>query len=80
MLSMCRGYRRSTRYRFPAGTEAGRPRYLALHEYDTMDLPTDQIKMVVSTEWSKRVIGAAKAFDRDVWKLIKEKGKSETKL
>ena len=55
MLAMCRGYRRSTRYKRLDGEK---PRYLALHEYacKASDLPGDQIKQVVSTEWSKKII------------------------
>lgn len=80
MLSMCRGYRRSTRYRLLRGSDPGLPRYLALHEYESTDLPAEQIKMVTNTEWSKKVIGGAKAFDRDVWELVKAAGQTEMKL
>lgn len=81
MLSMCTGYRRSTRYRAidPIGQH---PSYLALHEYacKAEELPVEQTKLVVGTEWSKKVIGEAKAFDRDVWGLIEAQGDVNMKL
>lgn len=79
MLSMCRGYRRSTRYR-RAGDEA--PRFLALHEFDCTpkELPADQIQQVRETAWSRDVLGKAKVFDRYVWRLIGEQGATEMQL
>jgi len=79
MLAMCRGYRRTTRYKRLDGTT---PRYLALHEYACApsDVPGDQIKQVVSTEWSKRIIAEARAFDRDVFELIQAQGETSLKL
>jgi hypothetical protein len=76
MLSMCRGYRRCTRWILAPGTENVEgsedtlPRYLACHEYDTTDLPKDQLKIVVGTEWSKNVIGNAKNFEGEIWEAI----------
>lgn len=69
MISMCRGYNRSTRYKKLDGSE---PRYLAIHEYATTDFPGDQLKVVVGTEWSQKVIKGAKAFVRDQWEYITE--------
>jgi len=84
MLSMCTGYRRSTRYKAvpnPSETpEQQTPRYMALHEYDTTNFPGDQIKKVVATEWSKRVIQGAQKFERDTWEFIASAGKTESKL
>ncbi|TKA62772.1 hypothetical protein B0A49_09097 [Cryomyces minteri] len=80
MLSMVRGYRRTTRYKLAPGNDSSLPRYLALHEYDDSDVPGDQLKLVVGTEWSKKIIGEAKAFDRDVYELVKEAGKTGAKL
>lgn len=69
MISMCRGYNRSTRYKKLDGSE---PRYFAIHEYATTDFPGDQLKIVVGTEWSQKVIKGAKAFVRDQWEYISE--------
>lgn len=51
MLSMCKGYRRCTRYRrldVQKGDESGAPRFLALHEYACTpeEVPADQLKKV----------------------------------
>ncbi|KAK4994105.1 hypothetical protein LTR66_005790 [Elasticomyces elasticus] len=86
MLSMCRGYQQTTRYKLVTGLleaeekEPTPPRYMAIHEYGTTELPADQIKQVVSTEWSKKIIGEAKTFDRNVWELIEEFGSNDLRL
>ncbi|KAK0650828.1 hypothetical protein DIS24_g6418 [Lasiodiplodia hormozganensis] len=89
MLSTVAGYRRSTRYKLSSAPTAEAtkaklgvevPRYLALHEYDTPEIPPEQIKLAANTEWSKKVIGGAKAFVRDVWVLTSEAGDPATKL
>ncbi|KAK4495555.1 hypothetical protein PRZ48_001220 [Zasmidium cellare] len=79
MLAMCRGYRRCTRYKNMDDQE---PRFLALHEYDCKpgDIPSEQIKQVVSTEWSKKIVGEAKIFDRNVFELIQAQGQTELNL
>lgn len=71
MLSMCRGYVRSTRYRRDAA-----PRFLALHEYpcSAAELPAEQIQRVRETEWSRSVRGAVKVMEREVWELVGEWG------
>jgi hypothetical protein len=82
MLSMCRGYNRSTRYKVspnPDGTQ-NTPRFLALHEYDTTDFPMDDVKKVVSSEWSKKIIAGAQKFERDSWQYLGSFGQTETKL
>lgn len=79
MLGMCRGYRRCTRYK---GMDDKEPRYLALHEYACKpeDLPSEQIKQVTATEWSQKIIGKAKAFERNVFVLIQAQGETELNL
>lgn len=79
MLAMCRGYRRTTRYKRIDGVS---PRFLALHEYacTPSELPADQVKQVASTEWSKKIVGEAKVFDRDVFELIQAQGDIASKL
>lgn len=56
MLSICRGYRGTTRYKALA---EGCLTYLALHEYACAEaeLPTDQLPIVTGTEWSKKIKG-----------------------
>lgn len=77
MLSMVNGFRRSTRYRRVDGTP---PRFVALHEYDTMNFPAEQVKLVTGTEWSRKILGAAKSFEGDVWKFINAYGDTGSKL
>lgn len=79
MLGMCRGYRRCTRYKRMDGKE---PRYLALHEYACKpeDLPSEQIKQVTATEWSTKIVGEAKVFDRDVFVLVQAQGDADLNL
>ena len=79
MLSMCRGYRRTTRYKRMDGQE---PRYLALHEYACSpdELPAEQIKQVTATEWTQKILAEAKIFERDVFELIEVQGEIKAKL
>jgi hypothetical protein len=79
MLAMCTGYRRTTRYK---RIDDVVPRYLALHEWDCKpeNLPKEQVKQVAATEWSKKIIGEAKVFDRDVFELIEAQGDLGRKL
>lgn len=79
MLSMCKGYRRTTRYKRIDGEK---PRYLALHEYSCKpsELPSDQIAVVTATEWSKKIIKESLTFDRDVFEVIQVQGVASQKL
>jgi len=79
MLAMCRGYRRTTRYKRIDGEK---PRYLALHEYACKpdEMPGDQLKQVVSTEWSQKIIKESSIFERDAFSLIHEQGDTALKL
>ena len=81
MLSMCRGYRRSTRYCRYGDADAG-PRYLALHEYacEPEELPSEQILKTRETEWARDVLGKAKVFEREVWGLIGVQGEEGGEL
>lgn len=79
MLSMCRGYRRSTRYK---RMDDQKPRYLALHEYDCepQDLPAEQIAQVTATEWTQKILKESPIFERDVFVLIGAFGEVAAKL
>ena len=79
MLAMCKGYRRTTRYK---RLDDQQPRFLALHEYacEPEALPAEQIKQVRETEWSWKVVDNAKVFDRDVFVLIQAQGETGEKL
>jgi hypothetical protein len=68
---MLNGYRRSTRYQKLDGST---PKYLALHEFDTASVPPE-MKLVLGTEWSKKVLGGVKSVSTDVWEYISEYGK-----
>ncbi|KAJ9660888.1 hypothetical protein H2201_006780 [Coniosporium apollinis] len=87
MLSMVRGYRRSTRYKLvptaneritPGGEDI--PRYLALHEFDNADFDMEQLRMCARTEWSKRVVGTYRQMWRDNWGLVHEAGDTSRRL
>lgn len=81
MLSMVPGFRRSTRYKLADPTNAaGNPRFLACHEYDTTDFPTESVKLVTGTEWSKKILSAAKKFEGGVWEEIAVTGAKDSKL
>ncbi len=90
MLSLVRGYCRSTRYRLiqdyshsDSGMEPfeSAPRYLALHEFDDAEtIDWDMLKMCARTEWSKRVVGGYARMDRDNWQLIEQIGDEEQML
>jgi hypothetical protein len=78
---MVTGFKRSTRYQLVPDPKApASPRYLACHEYDTTDIPVEQVKHVVGTEWSKKILGAAKSFDGQVWEEIGSAGIKGGKL
>jgi len=79
MLAMCEGYRRTTRYKRTDGIQ---PRYLALHEWACApeDLPKEKVKQVAETDWSRKILGEAKVFDRDVFELIEAQGDLGRKL
>lgn len=79
MLSMCRGYRRTTRYK---RLDAEKPRYLALHEYACKpeELPSHQIQQVTATEWTQKLLAEAETFDRDMFKLIEVQGDHSEKI
>jgi hypothetical protein len=64
------GYRRTTRY-----AKEDAPRFLALHEYDSVGNPSG-IGGVVGTKWSQKVLGQAKSKVFDNWSLITEFGKA----
>lgn len=82
VLSMCRGYRRSTRYRLAGEGGEGGPRLLALHEYACApeELPTEQIQQSRETEWAREVLGNLKGFEREVWRLVGVQGVEGMKL
>jgi len=71
MLSMLKGYRRSTRFQ---KLDRSSPRFLAIHEMDTTTV-SPEIRIVMGTEWAKKVVGTAKFAGRDSWELISEFGK-----
>lgn len=74
MLSMVPGYRRGTRYKLLSSMRDGTPRYLALHEFESAELPADEIECTTKTEWSKNILGSALQFERELWKLENQFG------
>lgn len=79
MLSMCKDYRRTTRYKRLDGVQ---PRFLALHEWacGPGKIPGEQIAQVTETEWSRKILGEARVFERDVFELVQAQGDLERKL
>jgi len=69
MLSMTKGYRRSIRYKLISSMREDAPSWVAIHEFDSTNLPRDGILITTKTEWSKKILGGAKAFELDWWKL-----------
>ena len=64
-------YHRSTRYQKLDGSV---PRYLALYESDTAVMGPE-MKIILGTEWSKKIIEGAKVSNSDVWEYVSEFGK-----
>ena len=62
------------------GQEDFKVTYYALHEFDQQNTSPEQMKPVLETEWSKKVIGSAISFQVDRWELIAEAGATETQL
>ncbi|KAI1332537.1 hypothetical protein F5Y16DRAFT_118793 [Xylariaceae sp. FL0255] len=79
VISMCQGYRRSTRYKRKDGVI---PRYLALHEFDCEadELPTKQLMQVCATTWTRRIKKGTKLLIRDVFTLVQAHGDTDMKL
>ena len=75
MLSMVDGYHRSTRYKLTPGNDEKLPSYLALHEYEELEQNPEQLKLVVGSQWSKKIVSEAKIFDRSKWEYISEYAK-----
>jgi len=71
MVSMLKNYRRSTRYRSADGSK---PRWLAVHEFDSLDMDPYQGEVLMDTEMAKSVMVGIKTFDTVFWELIFEKG------
>jgi hypothetical protein len=74
-----RGLPQDTRYERVDGIE---PRFLALHEWacKPADLPKERVKQVAETEWSRKILGEVKVFDRDFFEIIEAQGEVERKL
>ena len=51
------------------------PTWLAIHEFDTLDLPMKDMQATAETEWSKRILGTAKVIEAPVYRHVKSFGK-----
>jgi hypothetical protein len=67
---MLKDYRRSSRYQKLDGSS---PKYLAIHEMDS-NTPAPEMKIIMGTEWAKKIRGGAKASSLDRWEFISEHG------
>ncbi|OAG42619.1 hypothetical protein AYO21_03204 [Fonsecaea monophora] len=76
MLSMIIPYRAATRYE--QIDPANKPRYLTIHEFDSTDIPGEQIRRSSTTEWAKRVLGSVQSMEGYTWKLTRAYGPSTT--
>jgi len=77
MLSMFHQYHRSTRYKT---VDESKPRFVALHEFDSTDLDEHMRKTMSSTKWMKEIMVSAQIFESSAWELITEQGKIDEKL
>ena len=50
------------------------PTWLAIHEFDTLDLPVKEMQATAETEWSKKILGTAKAIEAPVYRHVKSFG------
>ncbi len=78
MLHKLPGYRRSLRYiigpKAPL-TEGEPPKYLAVHELDTLaGLDSQEAKAANSTPWTVKSIKESKVFIPRRWKLVYSQG------
>jgi hypothetical protein len=69
--SMIKGYHRSTRYQKLDGSS---PRFLAMHELDSVTMGPE-MKLVLGTDWAKKVLSKVTASSSEVWEYITEFGK-----
>jgi hypothetical protein len=55
---------------------------LALHEFDCRpdDLPKEQLKVVIETEWAQKILKEILAFETDIWELVNVQGDEEVNL
>ncbi|KAF1808259.1 hypothetical protein P152DRAFT_517702 [Eremomyces bilateralis CBS 781.70] len=73
LLAKCTGYIRSTRYQLIPGAGFTGPKFLAIHEWESPNLPMEELeRTVMSTEWSKKIMGVATDVDRGVWTYVSE--------
>lgn len=68
---MIKGYHRSTRY---VKLDGSSPRFLAMHEFDSV-ITGPEMKLVLGTEWARKVLSKVTASQSDVWEYIIELGK-----
>jgi len=72
------GYRRSQRYKLgppvPKLTLGDPPRYLAVHELDDVKTFSGSDNPEVSSDWTKKQVGEAKAFTLRGWEKVKAVG------
>lgn len=83
-LSKCPGYRRTRRFKLTFGRQnrlpaadkkiSEPPKYLALHEFDSDELPQAELQKTGETEWAKKVMGGVTQTDIGVYKVLKEFG------
>jgi hypothetical protein len=48
---------------------------LAIHEFESTDLPGEEIGITTRTEWSKKVLGSVSVFESDTWGLVGGEGR-----
>ncbi len=69
-LAACPGYVRTRRFKLKSAVRTENPTaYLALHEFDCEELPTEELKKTAETPWSKRIMGSVIGSETGVYKL-----------
>lgn len=76
-LSMFDPYRCASRYQLRESENPNTPKYLCLHEYESIELPEERAR-ASETEWSKKILNEAKSFQRLRWSFVKAYGKRST--
>ncbi len=74
MLSMVPGYRRTTRWK---SSDGSKPRFLAKHELDALNVDAHTMGVLTSTVWAMKIIAGAKTFESSTYGVILEKGNSK---
>jgi hypothetical protein len=75
MIAKTPSYKRTRRYKLHETSDQTLPKYLSIHEFGEMAaLTSPELQAASTTEWSKKVLGAAKVVEPHVYSLVKGLG------